>query len=314
MEFINDILISAGLFVRWAAGGLVDGLGMLFHWLGDVVNPVLSPLLSIVNPLSSKLGDVVFSVTSALPIWAELTLYSAILGVIMLIGFRYTSNQAGIAAAKDKIKANLLALKLYKDELHVTFLAQWRLLLAIGKLQRHMLFPVVILTVPMLLALAQLGVHYQWRSLKPGERVLVRVKLDDNTDGVNQVELLASDGVVLESPALVGNDDIVWRVHGQSEGVHQLHFSAGGKTIEKEFIVGAARGGISAVRCRADWTTQLLHPLEAQLPIDQPIRSIEIEYPQRLSWFHGSDNWVIAFFIISMLVALVLAPLFKVRF
>ena len=78
--------------------------------------------------------------------------------------------------------------------------------------------------------------------------------------------------------------------------------------------MGAGFQRVSAVRTGRDWTAQLFHPSERMLPKGCPVQSIEIEYDGVDSWVSGADWWVLYFFVISMLAALILKPLFKVRF
>ena len=85
------------------------------------------------------------------PLHVRESVLSILTGVLALVAFRYASNQDGIGRAKDDIKANLLALKLFKDDLRVTVLSQLRIMWAIARLQRYVLTPVILLTLPMLL-------------------------------------------------------------------------------------------------------------------------------------------------------------------
>ncbi|MEK7756382.1 MAG: hypothetical protein AAB385_04140, partial [Planctomycetota bacterium] len=256
-----------------------------------------------------------YAVLSPFPVWVGLTVISAVTGVVMLIAFRHTSNQKAIGKVKDDIKANLLALKLYKDELRVTFLSQARLLWAIVRLQRYVLTPVLVMALPMLLALAQMGIRYQWRPLRSGEQTLIKMQFALATGKSVEVSIEPHPGMVVEVGPVPGGDLWVWRVHGGAPGRHTLKFHvAGESTIEKELVVGDGFERVSALRPSGRWTEQLFHPVERRLAVGSQVRSIEILYPSVDSCVHGADYWVVYFFVVSMLVALVFAPLFKVRF
>ena len=54
---------------------------------------------------------------------------AAVTGVLLLVVFKYTSNQRAIKRVRDDINANLLALKLFKDSTAVSLRAQGRILL-----------------------------------------------------------------------------------------------------------------------------------------------------------------------------------------
>ncbi len=314
MNAVNWLLINIGEAVLSLWEGLKTLFGWLFDFLDALLNPILVPVLSVLNPICTAIGDGVYALLSPLPIWAGLTVLSIVAGAVMLIAFRYTSNQGAIARIKDDIKANLLALRLYKDEIRVTFRAQARLLWAIVRLQRYMLPPVLIMLLPMLLGLAQMGVHHQWRPLRPGERTLITLRVNDATDFTDDPTLESSPGLVIEAGPVPGNGEIVWRVRGHEPGRHTLRFHIGEKTVDKELIVDNKPQRVSAIRSNHRWTTMLLHPIESSIPADVQVRSIEILYPSIPSWVYGTDYWILYFFIVSMATALALAPVFKVRF
>jgi len=314
MDFVNSVLIYAAEAVLWGWEILSTFFGWLFGTLDAILNPILSPLLAFLNTIWTWLGDVVFAVLSPFPVWIGLTVISAVTGVVMLIAFRHTSNQKAIGKVKDDIKANLLALKLYKDELRVTFLSQARLLWAIVRLQRYVLTPVLVMALPMLLTLAQMGIRYQWRPLRTGEQTLIKMHFAPGAGKSVEVSIEPHPGLVVEVGPVPGGDLCVWRVRGGAPGRHTLQFHVTGETIEKELVVGDGFERVSALRPNARWTDQLFHPVERRLVDVSPVRSIEILYPNVDSWVYGADYWVLTFFIVSMVVALILAPVFKVRF
>jgi hypothetical protein len=241
---------------------------------------------------------------------------SVIVGLVMLIAFRHLSNQAAIGRAKDDIKANLLALKLFKDDLRVMFRCQARILWGILRLQRYILAPVLWMTLPMLLVLAQMGIRYQWRPLRPGEQSLLIVRLEENASPSPTISLEPNPGVIAEVGPVPGGKALVWRIRGAAPGRHVLRLQVNDQTVEKEIVVG--KNGplqrVSALRPSARWTDQLLHPVEPRLAAPLAVESIELTYPLRDSILHGAHYWVLTFFLVSMIAALVMAPWFRIRF
>jgi len=314
MDFVNSVLIYVAEAVLWVWDLLSTFFGWALGTLDALLNPILSPLLAFLNPICTWLGDIVYAVLNPFPVWVGLTVISAVTGVLMLIAFRRISNQKAIGRVKDDIKANLLALKLYKDELRVTFLSQVRLLWAIARLQRYVLAPVLLMAVPMLPALAQMGIRYQWRPLRSGEQTLIKMHFAPGNGRLVEVSIEPHPGLVVEVGPVPGGDLWVWRVHGGATGRHILQFHVVGETIEKELVVGDEFERVSALRPSARWTDQLFHPVERRLTADSKVRSIEILYPSVDSWVYGADYWVVTFFVVSMVAALLLAPAFKVRF
>ncbi len=314
MDIVNSVLIQGAETVLWIWDLISTFFGWLFRALDAILNPLLSPLLAFLNPIATWLGDVIYAVIGLLPIWLGLFVLSALTGVLMLIAFRHTSNQAAIGRVKDDIKANLLALKLFKDELRVTFQSQFRLLWAILRLQRYVLTPVLIMALPMLLGLAQMGIRYQWRPIRPGERSLIKLRMIQESGSAPKVSIDPHPGLVVEAGPVPGGGLWVWRIRGGESGRHVLKFHVGDETIEKELVVGDQFDRVSALRPSNVWTDQLFHPVECRLGTNSKVQQIEISYPGVDSWISGSDYWVITFFIVSMVAALILAPILKVRF
>jgi hypothetical protein len=142
------------------------------------------------------------------------------------------------------------------------------------------------------------------------------MNLLDVTDPGNTptVTLDPQPGVTSEVGPIPGGGSLVWRLRGDEPGRYTLRFDVAGAAVEKELVVSDRLERVSAVRTASAWTTQLLHPAESRLPSDLPITSIEILYPVVDSYIYGADYWVLYFFVISMLAALVVKPVFGVKF
>lgn len=282
--------------------------------LHSILNPVLAPLLFGINRVGTIVGDVLYAGLGVLPVWLGLTLISAVCGMLMLILFRYTSNQDAIGRHRDRMSANLLALKLFKDDIGVAFRCQGRLAIEMAKWQWHMLRPIFILIVLLLPVFAQMGTRYQWRPLKPGEETLLRVNLHENhADSIN-ASIAASDGIAEAVGPVAGDRDVVWRLTAGEPGRYTLDITVGDQSVQKEFVVGEPFERVSALRPGWDWTSQILHPIESPLPGEGVVQSIEIEYPGVESNIYGANWWILYFFIISMLAAIAMLPFYKVRF
>ena len=313
MDTLGWLLTNFAEGLGWLWGAIVAVLSLAYAALNTILNPVFSFVLRVLSPICTVIGDGVYALLSPLPIWAGLVLLSAVAGLVMLVAFGRLSNQEGIGRAKDDIKANLLSLKLYKDNLRVTFTAQWRLMGAIMRLQGHMLLPVLILSLPMVLALGQMGIRYQWRPLGVGERTTVRLRLGPAYAKGTTVELAEPDGFVVEA-AVPGGGETVWRIRGTESGRHTMYFKVNGEIFTKELVVGDRFDRVSVLRPRNSWTSQILHPVESPLTGQQAAESIEIKYPNRASMVYGADYWMLTFFVVSMAVALIFRPVFNVKF
>ena len=123
----------------------------------------LTQLTIWLNAAANAGGKWFFAPIAILPGWLSATLYAAFTGVLMLIVIKYTSNQGAIKRVRDGINADLLSLKLFKENTRVTFQAQGRLLSGALKLLIFGLTPTLVMIVPFTLFMGQLSLWYQQR-------------------------------------------------------------------------------------------------------------------------------------------------------
>src|SRR5436309_8301193 len=83
-------------------------------------------------------------------------LLSLVIGLLMVIVFRYTSDQKAIRVAKDHLKAHLLALRLFQDQIHVVLRSYGRIVMATGHYLRLAFKPLFFVIVPMTFLIVQL--------------------------------------------------------------------------------------------------------------------------------------------------------------
>lgn len=57
----------------------------------------------------------------------------------------------------------------------------------------------------------------------------------------------------------------------------------------------------------------LLHPMEQPFNADSIVKSITIEYPERVSYTSGTDWRIVYLIVVSMIFGLILMPVFKVK-
>jgi hypothetical protein len=268
---------------------------------------ILAQIVAWLNALAGALGWLLAPI-GLLPGWLSATLVAVVTGVLLLVVFKHTSNQRAIKAVRDDIKAHLLALKLFKDNMAVTFRAQGRLLFGAGRLFVLAIVPMLVMAVPVTLLLGQLSLWYQARPLRVGEEAALTLKLSGGADDPwPDVRLEPSDAIaVMVGPVRVRSKrEICWEIKGRKQGQHRLVFLVDGQRVEKEVAVGDGFMRVSTKRPGWDAGEALLHPGEAPFGPEAPVQSIEIEYPGRDSWVYGTNSWVIYWFVVSLLAALV---------
>ena len=137
---------------------------------------VLTHIVVWLNAAANAIGRALFFI-GFLPGWLSATLIAIVSGMAMLIAFKYTSNQRAIKRARQDIRANLLAVKLFHDSLLVGFRAQGRVLIAALRLLLFAIVPILAMLVPMTLLLGQLALWFQARPLRIDEEAVITLTL-----------------------------------------------------------------------------------------------------------------------------------------
>lgn len=256
----------------------------------------------------NRLFDLLFAPFRALDPMAGLAAASLATGVAMLLVFRFTSNQRKLKEAKERLKAHLLALWLFQDQLSVVFRTQGRMLRAALVYLRHSLRPLAILLLPLVLLLVQLEMRYGREPIRPGASFLLTAALSDPSV-LGRVSLEFPDGLTRTAPTLRSPDaaEVVWRLTATRPGNFSLMVRVGEQAFPKEVVVGGELARLSPRRVRANWLDELLEPGEPALPADGPLQSIEVNYPARAVAVGSLQmHWLIPFLVLSLLAALLL--------
>lgn len=278
---------------------------------------VLTQIVVWMNTLANALGRWFLAANAVLPGWLSATLVSIVSGILFLIAFKYSSHQRAIKRVKDDIKANLLALKLFKDSAWVALHAQACILFAAFRLLLLSLVPMVVMIVPVFLILGQLALWYQARPLRVGEDAVVTLTLNPaNSAAASRVELEPARAVetAIGPVHIWSKHEVCWNIQARQSGYHRLVFHAGPQIVEKELAIGDGFMRVSKLRPAWRWLDALVNPWEKPFDADSPIQSIEIAYPSRSSWTCGTDTWVIYWFIVSMVAGFCFRRPFHVNF
>jgi uncharacterized membrane protein (DUF106 family) len=265
----------------------------------------MTSFISIFNTVSTFLFGVVYSAVKWLgPFWS-LVFLSLIGGVFMVWLFGKVSNQEKIKATRSRMSAELIGLRLFKDDLRVFFRIQFDIFVWTLRYFKYSLIPMIIVMIPVIVILTQLNLHYAARPLNVGEQTLVKLKLHDR-DALHrdsEITLSAGDGLVVETKGvrILEKGEVAWRVRGATPGKYDLVIGVGEETVAKELVVGGRREGVSSLRAGDGWLTNFLYPGEAPIPKQSAVKTIEVAYPElEIAIFGWRMNWLILFFVLSM--------------
>jgi len=232
---------------------------------------------------------------------------SIVIGLLMVIVFRYTSDQKAIGRAKDQLKAHLLAVRLFQDQLPVVMRAYGRILRGTGTYLRLAFTPLLIAILPITFLIVQLDRYFGWLPLRPAQTFLVEARVQDPA-AFNDVALQLPPELASSAPAVHVPEDkeVVWRVVAEREGQYEIQLAAAGQTVSKQVVVAPGLARVSPVRLRDSFWERILSSGEPALADNSPIQSIAVTYPPRVIGFAWMEwNWIVLFFVVSLIAGFI---------
>lgn len=272
----------------------------------------------IFNSLFSKIFDILFYPFRGLSLWYGMVFISFLTGLFMLFVFRYTSNQKGIRKVKNRIKAHLLELRLYKDSFATSFKAQGSILRCNLRYISYSARPMLVMIIPLILIIIQLFLWFDRQSLSPGEETVLKVTLTEEYNPLEvNLTLEPSSGFEVETLPLRLEEEreIDWRLRAQEKGVYDIVLVSDGQKVHKRIAVG--QNPLSKVipkKVRKSFFAQAQYPGEKPLPSNSPVESIEVLYPsKRMNLFGWNIHWLIVYFVLAIIFGFAFKGVFKVE-
>ncbi len=279
----------------------------------------------IFNSVFGKIFDLIFFLFRSMNPWMGMLMVSFLTALLMLFVFRFTSNQQGIRKVKNKIKAHLLELRLFKDSLSLSFKAQGNILRYNLKYIGYSTKPLLVMIIPLILILVQLNLWFGYEALTPGQETILKVKLEESHSPLDiSLSLEPSSGFDIQTPPLRIEEkmEISWRLQAREKGVHDLALIINGQRLIKKLAVAQKPlTKISPMKVRSNLINELLNPGESPFSRDLPIKKIELKYPAKdmrlFGWsiprLWGIPPWLIAYFVLSIILGFLLKGILKVE-
>lgn len=234
---------------------------------------------------------------------------SIFVGLAMVLLFGYTSDQKAIARAKDQLKAHLLAVRLYRDQLHVVMGSYGKVLRDTGRYLKLAFKPLLYVIIPITILIVQLDRTLGLCAIQPNTAFLLTVRTG-SADAINGISIelpaeLRSDVPPVHIPA---ESEVVWRLVANREGFYEAKVIAGGQVATKTVRVSSQLARVSPARLRDHFWERMFLSGESALAQNGPVESITVAYPERDISLGIADykmNWIWLFFILSMIAGFI---------
>ena len=251
-------------------------------------------------------GFALFDFAANIPLLWVLAI-SIVIGFLMVIVFRYTSDQKAIGRAKDRLKAHLLAVRLFQDQLPVVMRAYGKILRGTGSYLRLAFTPFLIAILPITFLIVQLDRYFGWMPLQPAQTFLVEARVEDPA-ALNEASLQLPPELSSSAPAVhvPKEKEVVWRVVAERAGHYDIQIAAAGQTVSKQVVVAPGLARVSPVRLKDNFWERMFTSGEPALADNSPVQSIAINYPAReISFAWMEWNWIVLFFVVSLIAGFI---------
>jgi hypothetical protein len=278
----------------------------------------------IVNSIAGAVIGAALWPFRSLPPMVGLTVFSLVSGVGMLYVFKWTSDQPGLDVVKRKIHAGIFEIRLFNDDMRAILAAQRDIFRNNLTYLRLSLRPLMFMVVPFVLIVAQLQLHYGYEGLKvtfADEPVDESLDVEARTAArarrpAPDVSLEVPDGLRLDTPRvwIPSLNEADWRLVAEQPGSYELTVRVGEQEFAKSVVVSDRAVSRSPIRSDG-LLDQILYPGEPGFPAGAGIAAIEVKYPEAEVNFLGwHTHWIIAFFIITIVLAFALRKPLGVTF
>jgi hypothetical protein len=245
---------------------------------------------------------------------------SLVVGLLMVVLFGYTSDQKAIGIAKDQLKAHLLAVRLYRDQIPVVMGSYGKILRGTGRYLKLAFKPLLYVIIPITLLMVQIDRYLGQTPIAPNAAFLLTVHLpgqaNASSDPANDVTLDLPPEITMTAPPVhaPAENKIIWRLSGSKDGKYEVKIAAAGQSVSKTVSIGSDLPRISTVRLRGKFWERLFSSAEPALPENSPIESISINYPDRDIDIAGYGmNWIWLFFILSMIAGFIFKEVLGIK-
>ena len=260
-------------------------------------------LVNLIHLALTPLFDVIcWPLRTLAPVWA-LALISCGSGVLLVWLFGRISDQQRIREVRDRIRGNLLGVRLFRRDVGVVLRLQLRIFADTFRFLRLAAVPMLIMLLPVILIMTQLNLRFAVRPVEAGHSVVVTAVVRESAFLERPLALEVSEGVVVETPPVKVRDtrEIAWRVRVATPGVHSLRVQVGGETLVKQIVGGPGWGAVPQRRAGRGLLDALLYPGEPPVPAGHAIEAVEVGYrPLDLSLAGMRIDWLVAFLLLSM--------------
>lgn len=273
------------------------------------------------------------------PFWGILFL-SILMSFVVLYFYKWISSPRLVKSAKNKIKADILAIRLYKDLWKVILKSFLKSLFHTVQYFCLNFMPLFIIIPLLFPVFAQMDVRYGKQPFDPGDSFIIKASFSQNPKEM-KVELLENqyfkpvmNPVYINAFVQDEGDgekkpirEVNWKVKALKPGATTIGIKVNGRVYEKNLVIGGPasdgaevspvdrQGAMSNKKMKESSWAHFLYPAEPLLPGDGVLQHVYIRYPGTEVSFAGITlYWIFWNLILVVIVVLALKNRFGIEF
>ncbi|MEN8223050.1 MAG: hypothetical protein ABFR36_07300 [Acidobacteriota bacterium] len=278
-----------------------------------------------INLFLTKVFNVILAPFNGVNDFWPVLLLSLILSFIILYILKYISFPKKIVESKEKIKAHIFAIRIYKDFWKVIVSSFFKSLFHTFRYFVFNLAPFLIIIPLLLPVFSQMEVRYGMRPYNPGETFIIKADLDKGYSK-SEVSLEKNELVKpkmrpvfinawLDEEKTKSISVVNWKLEAVKEGKAELGIRIGNRVFNKSILVGKSGDPLSNRKYMDSNFNHFFYPVEELIENNDVLRSVKISYPGKLVDFLGIKmHWILWNLIIVLIVILAFRKRFGVEF
>jgi len=249
------------------------------------------------------------------PFWGILFL-SLLTSLFVLVVYRAVSSPRKVRDTKNQIKANILAIRLYRDFWKTIVGSFFKSLYYTGKYFVLNLVPLFLLLPLLFLLFVQMDIRYGMRPFRPDESITVKAGFKGNIGAVN-VEIQPNPHYrsAMNPVFITALREVDWKLQAGKSGSTAIAINVDGTTVSKNLVIGENMPALSNKKMAASSLEHFIYPAEKLLAAPTSLKYVYIQYPARSISFLGlRTHWLVYYLVFTMVIALALKNRFGVEF
>ncbi len=249
------------------------------------------------------------------PFWGILFL-SLLTSLFVLVVYRAVSNPKTVRDTKNQIKANILAIRLYRDFWRTIVGSFFKSLYYTGKYFLLNLMPLLLVLPLMFLLFVQMDIRYGMRPFRPGESITVKARFAGAIGGAEAVIAPNPGFRAAMNPVYIDAlREVDWKLQAGRNGRSDIVITINGAAVRKNLVIGDGLPALSNRKLAGSSFAHFIYPVEKLLASPTPLQFVQIQYPARSVSFLGfGTHWLVCYLVLTMIIALALKNKFGVEF